>query len=182
VICAADRAKRLPVLVWSLIAQTHTDWELLILDQSANGCVAYHVRDLRTDARVRVRVVPKRGDWGYSEKAIAARDMATGEALLFPQDDAYYVPIALEAMSGEIALGADLALCGWLYPLFGYAPMPPNPRVGHVDVGGFMVRRETFLAHGWPDDSHEADGKLVERLVASGVRVATCPEILYAAN
>ncbi len=182
VICAADRPERLPVLVWSLMAQTFASWELLVLDQSGDGMVMRYLEDVLGDCRVRVKRVPRRGDWGYREKQAAALDMAIGSAVMFPPDDAYYAPVALEVMGAEIARGADLVLCGWLYRLFGYQPMPPNPRVGHVDVGGFMVRRSTFLEHGWPDGSQTADGRFVERLVASGVRVVTCPGVLYVQN
>jgi hypothetical protein len=182
VICVADRPLRLPLLVWSLIAQTHEDWQLIILDQSANGCVTHHVSSLKHDKRIVVRRVERHGDWGYHEKAKAARELASGEALMFPQDDSYYTPTALARLSAEIERGADLALCGWLYDLFGYLPMPPNPRVGHVDVGGFMVRRSTFLEHGWPDGTQTADGLFIERLVASGVRTALCQGTLFVRN
>jgi hypothetical protein len=114
-------------------------------------------------------------------KQEAARRWATGEAFIFPQDDAYYVPTALAEMVAALERdsGGDLALCGWLYDLLGFAPMPPNPRVGHVDVGGFLVRRETFLATGWPDSSQTADGKFIEGAARSGARVVGCPGVLY---
>lgn len=182
VICLADRPMRLPLLVWSLMAQTHADWELIVLDQSANGCVMHHVNSLHGESRIRVQVVPNRGDWGQAEKERAARECAAGDALMFPQDDAYYAPPALELMVAKLHAGSDMALCGWLYDQFGYVPMPPDPRVGRVDVGGFMVRRSTFLAVGWPFRSQTGDGQLVESLVASGARVGTEAGILYVRN
>lgn len=180
VVSVADRPERLPLLYWSLVAQTHQAWELLVLDQSDEGGVERNV-GVR-DARVRVMRVERRGDWGQSAKEHAAESRATGDAVMFPNDDAYYVPIALAAMVRQLEAGADLVLCGWLYDLMGYVPMPPRPAVGHVDVGGFMVRRTTFLAHGWPSKAQTGDGELVLSLIAAGARVATCPGTLYVKN
>jgi hypothetical protein len=180
VLCLADRWDRLPVLVWSLLAQTHQDWELLVLNQSGadvmRGC---HVGD----TRVREFHVPRIGDWGQSAKEQAALAHATGDAFMFPNDDAYYVPIALQRMVEALERGADLALCGWLYDLPGYVPMPPCPAVGHVDVGGFMVRRQAFEAHGWPRKGQTGDGELVVSLAARpGTKVELCPQVLYCKN
>jgi len=181
VICVADRAERLPLLVWSLIAQTHQDWELLVLDQSgqAPGVLQYVLLPDHVHARVRLWSVERIGDWGQAAKEMAGQSLAQGDVLMFPADDAYYVPTALTRMVEAIEAGSDLALCGWLYDLFGYAPMPPTPAVGHVDVGGFAVRRATFLEHGWPSKGQTGDGELVVSL-ASRYKVARLPEVLYA--
>jgi hypothetical protein len=183
VICVADRAERLPLLVWSLIAQTHQDWTLLVLDQSTEypGVFRYVTVPPAYKDRVRIDRVHMVGDWGQSAKEQAAH-LVDGDAVMFPADDAYYVPTALETMAAELDAGADLALCGWLYRLMGYAPMPPCPAVGHVDVGGFMVRRSTFLKHGWPSKGQTGDGELVVGLAESGARVALSRGVAYVQN
>lgn len=187
VICVADRPERLPLLAWSLAAQSHPDWELVVLDQTEQRQAVRYLEDLPlgplTD-RVTVMRVPRQGDWGQTEKEAAARSpRVTGDVLMFPADDAYYVPIALERLVRALEHGADLALCGWVYDLMGYRPMPPTPAIGHVDVGGFAVRRSTFLAHGWPSKGQTGDGELVVSLASTpGVRVALVPETLYVKN
>lgn len=182
VICVADRPERLPLLVWSLAAQTHQDWRLLVLDQSVDGDVDRYVcAPAHLEARITVERVGRVGDWGQTAKEAAASRVA-GDVLLFPADDAYYVPTALASFVTALENG-DLALCGWLYDLFGYAPMPPVPAVGHVDVGGFAVRRDTFLAHGWPVKGQTGDGELVLGLLRDGrARLVTCPGVLYVKN
>lgn len=199
VICVADRPERLPVLVWSLHAQTYRNWELLVLDQTSDGSAMRYLDTLpeTLDAHIAVERVERVGDWGQSAKERAARTATvTGEVFIFPADDAYYVPTALATFVKALERGADMALCGWLCGSIrlsvaghkvhdngsGYVAKPPTPAVGHVDVGGFMVRRETFLAHGWPDKSHEGDGKLVLALLRSGARLAAVPDILYVKN
>ena len=184
VICVADRPERLPVLVWSLHAQTHRDWELLILDQTHDGSAMLYLDRTELPRSLEARITRQRierlGDWGQYAKERATHQAAvTGDAFLFPADDAYYVPSALATFVAALEDDADLALCGWLYDLKGYAPMPPTPAVGHVDVGGFMVRRNAFLVHGWPDKSQTGDGQLVIGLLQAGARLAMVPEVLY---
>lgn len=175
--CVADRPMRAPLLYWSLVAQSRDNWELLLLDQSEDGRAGAFIGLGATQVRV-----PRHGDWGQTEKERAARELATGDVLLFPPDDAYYVPSALARITTAMA-DADLVLFGWLYGGQGYRPMPPVPAVGHVDVGGFAVRRSTFLAHGWPSKAQTGDGELVVSLAQTpGVRLALVPDILYVQN
>lgn len=184
IICVADRPERLPLLVWSVIAQTHQDWELFVLDQSESDPYEPGVRRYisvlpdRVSSKVRVIRVSRVGDWGQTVKEQAAKRYATGDVLMFPADDAYYTPTALSEMVKTIEQGADLALCGWLYDLMGYLPMPPTPAVGHVDVGGFAVKRSIFLDHGWPSKSQTGDGELVVSL-ASKHRTGLIPGVHY---
>jgi hypothetical protein len=180
VICVADRPERLPLLLWSVVAQTYGDWEFILLDQSARGDVNRYIKQvpLWVHGRVRYLRVADNRDWGYAAKYSAAASLANGEALIFPQDDSYYVPTAFATMVESLKRGNDLALCGWLYDLFGYAPMPPNPQIGHVDIGGFMVRKSVFLETGWPNGSQTADGQFVEHMAATK-KVGACEGVLY---
>jgi hypothetical protein len=187
VLCLADRPERLPVLVWSLLAQTHTAWELLILDQSGGldvdrYCGPWMEVAVRRGHRVEVQQVERLNDWGQTVKERGALGWATGDVLMFPNDDAYYVPIALERFVAAIAAGSDLAVSGWLYDLLGYVAMPPNTQVGHIDVGGFAVRRDTFLATGWPCKAQTGDGELVQGFLRAGARVGLVPNTLYVKN
>lgn len=182
-VCIADRADRLPGLVWSLVAQTHVDWELIVLDQG-NGDVARHLRGWLASCTQMVRIVKvaHEGDWGQTAKNAAARELATGDVLMFPNDDAYYVPVALAAMTGMVEQGADLVVCGWLYDQMGYYAMPPSVAEGRVDVGGFMVTREAFNKVEWNDRSQVGDAKLIAALIASGARLGKYDRVLYVKN
>lgn len=182
-VCIADRADRLPGLVWSLVAQTHTDWELIVLDQSADCQVGRWVH-VPADfiPKIRYVSVSREGDWGQTAKNAAARELATGDVLMFPNDDAYYVPVALTAMTGMVEHGADLVVCGWLYDQMGYYAMPPSVVEGRVDIGGFMVTREAFDKVEWTDRSQVGDAKLVAALITSGARLCKYDRVLYVKN
>lgn len=187
VICVADRPDRLPCLYWSLVAQTYKDWELIVMDQTDtyDDSVTYNIP---IDHRVGIHMPPclkvhRYGDWGQTAKEKAAAGLARGDVLMFPADDSYYVPTALSVMLNCIvSLNADLVVCGWIYDHLGYRAMPPCIAEGYVDVGGFMVRRETFLKVGWRDKGQTGDYTLLSDIVESGATVAYEPSILYVKN
>lgn len=181
---------KLRVLLACLRVQTHEDWQAVVLDQGAPEVASEIIRELG-DARVGWYPVQRREDWGQAEK-FAAAERATSEWVGFPQDDAYYCPRYFELMLAAAhdyqthgARLTDLVYCDWVSDRnLGrpYAPFTVAPRVGHIDVGGFLVRRETLIAHGWPDKGPTGDGLLIESLVKSGVRHVRVPACLYTKN
>lgn len=185
VICLADRPDRLPLLVWSLIAQTHKNWQLTVIDQSAanepqaDSLLGALPREV--GSRIKVIRHKRKGDWGQTAKETSGM-ASTADALMFPNDDAYYVPTALEEMVKRLELGCDIAVCGWLYDIMGYTPMMPSTREGRIDVGGFMVRAKLFRKVGWTDKGQTGDAKLVAALIAAGGVVGTCAGTLYVKN
>jgi len=185
VICLSDRPDLLPTLVWSLHNQTHKDWELVILDQTPTSDVCQNVNDILVQhkSQVKVRFVERIGDWGQAQKVQAAKTVATGDAFMFPNDDSYYMPRALELMSRTLAMREkDLAICAWIYGKYGYGWMPARAKIGYVDVGGFMVTRKTFERVGWQSFTQTGDGEFVEACVEMGARVALIGETLYVQN
>lgn len=183
-ICVSDRPGQLMVLIHALNAQTMDDWALTVCDQSI-GSDSYHVLSETgwdRDNRIAIELVDRFDDWGQTAKWRESLD-SDEECLGFPADDAYYAPVYLERMVAALDAGNDLVYCDWVYDANGYQPvMPVEPRVGLIDVGGFLVRRSVLLDVGWDDRGHEGDGKLVERIVANGYKHARVPGLLYVKN
>lgn len=187
-IILADRPQALRVLLAALEAQTEPAWEAIILNQSDPDSslitTAYASHYTCRPERLSYRRVVRHGDWGQTEK-FAAVAAARGEFVGFPNDDAYYCPAYLERMV-QMAREADLVYCDWVscsdLGRDTYVPMVAAPVVGHVDVGGFLVRRSVLLAHGWPDRGPTGDGLLIESLVRSGARHQRVPGCLYVKN
>lgn len=187
-ICLSDRPLSLAVFLSALQVQSRRDWEAIVLDQTEGDDVSRVVAaavDRAGDSRISWRRVPRRGDWGQMEKWTATAG-ARGDWVGFPNDDAYYCPRYLELMlaRGEAA-GAELVFCNWVSAADGplaYSPYVGWPRTGHIDVGGFLVRRARLLSHGWPDRGPTGDGALVEGLVRSGAAPCHVPATLYVKN
>jgi hypothetical protein len=181
VVCASDRPDSLPLLYWSLVAQTHKDWELLVMDQSYHGNVDVNI-DRMEDNRIQYYRGLREGDWGQTIKELAATSVATGDALMFPADDAYYLPTALATMAGYIGQGHKLVICGWLYDKMNYSPMPPHLAQGYIDVGGFMVSTELFRQVGWRDKSQTGDFTLISDLAKAAGSYISHSGVLYVKN
>ncbi len=180
-ICLTDRPLHLQHFLAMLALQTYQHWDLTVLDQGGNSCAHFY-----EDARIRWTAVPDRRDWGQTEKMSAVAKV-TGEYVGFPNDDGYYCPAYLTQMvaAGQ-ARAADLVYCDWVSAhdmgRDGYVPYQGAPVIGYLDVGGFLVRREVMLRHGWPDRGPTGDGVLIESLVKSGITHVRVPKTLYVKN
>jgi hypothetical protein len=122
---------------------------------------------------------PSKHDWHQSVKnEVAAK--AKGEFLCFPNDDSYYVPTFVGTMLQAADFhGWDLVYCDFLYDLFGYVPHAVAPAVGHIDVGGFLVKKRTWQRHPWTQRGQTGDGEWIAQLVAAGVPHGKAPGVLY---
>lgn len=203
----ADRPDQLRVLLACLQVQTFQAWRAEVLDQTTEpqgrggtavqratflastghceGCDGYRCQH-RQDGRISYRQIHRRGDWGQAQKFEAAI-RATSTFVGFPNDDAYYVPRYLELMVEALNRHqADLAYCDFVinsdmhgrpYQVYAAAPV-----TGRIDVGGFLVRRELLIAHGWPDKGPTGDGALIESLVKQGAKHVRVPMVAYVKN
>lgn len=171
-IVAADRPDQLRHLIACLRVQTHPQWELIVLDQTARATCLPPVREVEALGETRVvwEAVPKICDVGQSMKMAYTR-YARGEFVCLPNDDAYYVPRFLTQMLWAArAFTWDLVYCGWLWDMADnstpYRPMPGVPTFGQIDVGGFIVKREALIEDGWPERGEGGDGYLAARIAA----------------
>lgn len=130
-----NRPEELKRFIAHLKDQTSQDYEIVVADEGDN--------DPQGHKHYKQEYI---GDWHYTVKNNAV-SLAQGDYLAFPQDDAIYYPEFVELMQQ-----GDLCICRW-------NGGEPNPKVCHVDVGGFTVKRELFTgfkSHG------TADGEFVE--------------------
>lgn len=180
----ADRPMHLRVLLASLNVQTHREWSADVLDQGI-GSSAFEVVEQCWNPRVIWRKVARVGDWGQTVKFEAAQ-RARAEWVGFPNDDAYYCPRYLELMLQHAQThDADLVYCDWVSASdmgVPYVAYYAHPSIGLIDVGGFLVKRDVLVRHGWPDRGPTGDGQLIASLVASGVRHVRVPHVLYVKN
>lgn len=100
----------------SVIAQTYTNWELLVVDDASSDATAEIVADYTTrDRRIRlIRLEKNTGTPGRAKNA--ALPMATGEYLAFLDADDLWLPEKLALQVAQICIsGADLCYTGGWY-------------------------------------------------------------------
>lgn len=177
VICFThNRPHLLPKFIQRLRDQTFTDWELIIVDESDN----YYSEKYAESGKIRTFPFPHPHDWGYSSKEFAALELASGEWLMFPNDDHIYQPNFLERMLDHAeASDSDLVMCDFLHWAIS-GMVYTAPLVGRVDVGTFIIKRSLFNRYGFFDKGGLGDGELVMRIANENERVHTLHETLVA--
>ena len=107
-----DVERYLPKCIGSILAQTFTDFELILVeDGSPDNCPALCDAAAEKDARIRV-IHQKNG--GLSAARNAGLDAARGEWIGFVDSDDYIAPEMYEALYKAVqSTGADLALCDY---------------------------------------------------------------------
>lgn len=170
-VSAYDRPKELEICLRSLKLQQGISFEILVAINSTGRdfqlnqavCNELGVQSFAT-ARY-CKECYSSGNW------LAKR--ATGEFICFPSDDNYYVPkFGQKLYDFAKSFRLKLVYCDCIYDdryTGSYEVMRVQPLIGHIDKGGFILRRDHFP--GFPKVPKVAepafcDGLLIEKLRA----------------
>ena len=139
-----DVERYLPKCIDSILAQTFTDFELILVeDGSPDNCPALCDAAAARDARIRV-IHQKNG--GLSAARNAGLDAARGEWIGFVDSDDYIAPEMYEALYKAVqSTGADLALCDYAEVDETGAPcLPPYTGLAQrIFTGRELLKRAT---------------------------------------
>lgn len=158
--------------VWS---QTYQPIEHLIVVDGPDQPLAWRLERLgyRTEPGHGRRLVELGRNWGTVGNAARAAGawLAAGDWIGYLDDDNQYLPERVEAMIAEAERsGADLVCTAWRMPdgaVWGWTP----PGTNRTDASSFLHRRELLNTAAWdPGCGYAADGALVDRWIAAGVR------------
>jgi len=111
-----NRPQYLPQAVESVLAQTMTDWELIILDDSsADPGVTDYLRGLWNHPQVIIHKARVRGDkradiCRYAANCNTGLKLASGRHITYLCDDDWYAPQRLEVMAAMLDAGPDLGV------------------------------------------------------------------------
>ena len=135
-----DVERYLPKCIDSILAQTFTDFELILVeDGSPDNCPALCDAAAAKDARIRVIHQKNRG---LSAARNAGLDAARGEWIGFVDSDDYIAPEMYEALYKAVqSTGADLALCDYAEVDETGAPCPKM----HVSLSGTELTGRELL-------------------------------------
>lgn len=130
----------LPKCIDSILAQTFTDFELILVDDgSPDDCPALCDAAAEKDARVRV-IHQKNG--GLSAARNAGLDAAKGAWIGFVDSDDYIAPEMYEVLYQAVqSTGADLALCDYAEVNEAGTPCPQM----HVSLSGGELTGQELL-------------------------------------
>jgi GT2 family glycosyltransferase len=189
IVSAFDRPKSLRCCLASLSVQTHQNFQVIITDNAEPG--SFHQKwneDIWREDIVLADYINTALPGCYHSAELAAQS-ARGIWLSFPSDDSYFVPHYAEFMlKAAREQSLDLVYAEQLYsPRWENEPyhlMGVKAQLNSIDKTGFFLKRSKFM--GFPDKIANApcaaDGLLIDRLVASGIRHGYAPGILSVHN
>jgi glycosyltransferase involved in cell wall biosynthesis len=175
----------------SLIAQTFTDWEAIVMDDGSTDPETIRVLESVTDPRITVhRFYPTEQARGqtarYASLINLAAQHARGRYLTYLCTDDFYMPDRLKRMvdlldqGHQVVYGAQLLMNEQSVP-FGVRQTEGvlTSADSRVDLNSFMHTRESFdLAGGWDDNPmlwRIADAYFFRRLSAAGYVLEPVP-------
>lgn len=177
IITSHDNYEGLIHMLGQLERQTLPPWEIIAIasDLKVNEQQADDLVD-----RCDLIVQPNRNDWGHEKRAMGV-ELALGDYLAFFNDDDEYSPAYLEKLAQEAeATGADIVACRWVShlgaPDLAYLP---EPRIGGITSGNFIVRTDIAKKAGYNGRQYEADGQFIEDCMKAGATFSAIEELLY---
>jgi glycosyltransferase involved in cell wall biosynthesis len=184
VVAAYQRTRELQATLACFLAQTHQNFEVLVVhDGPGDGRVRQLVEGWG-DERFQYRELPtRRNDWGNSAKAWGSLQ-ATGDWIGHSNDDNYYAPVYFERMLTALIQGeADFAYCNMVHSHQGWQPFETAPVPGAIDGGGWICRASTVRTTPWPANTADpyADGYYAQAL-ASRSKVVKVAATLFVHN
>ncbi|GMV53944.1 MAG: hypothetical protein AMXMBFR68_17360 [Ignavibacteria bacterium] len=186
VICTWNRAHLLPRALNSLLTQTWSDWEAIVVDDAGTDSTSVVVQNyMERDPRLLYHRVAQQGG------TAAARNtgilLTSGDWVTFLDSDDEYLPSHLEKRMHLITdiPGADLFHGGFTVIGNPYVRDKDNPGVSiHLDscvVGGtFVIRRDVFRRVGlFPRIPYADDAEFFERCRSHGLSIERCTAATY---
>lgn len=159
----------------SVQAQTYSPVEHLVVIDGPDPALVWQLERFgyRAAADHRRRLVELGRNWGMVGNAARAVGafLAAGDWICYLDDDNEFDPDHVETMVAQaLAKQVGLVCCAWRTPtgeVAGWAP----PGTNRTDAGSILHHRDLLRISAWqPGDGYAADGALVDRWLAAGVR------------
>ena len=186
IVSAYDRPEHLKLCLQSLVLQTMTDWDAIVMDNAVSPEARMAHWSVCSGARVRYVATPSPHNVScYHSADYAVQHIAKGEWLCFPSDDSYYVPQFAERMlAAADAGGWQLVYSNLVWGRQGiHTQLDCKPQLCCIDKTNFMIRRDKMIPFpGKQNGPCCADGHLIDVLVADGIVVGKVDQLLVVHN
>lgn len=188
VVCTYNRADTLGAALDSLLAQSETDWECIVVDDGSTDTTAELLRGYCSRSeRFRLMYHSNRGQALARNAGILA---SCGLFVTFLDSDDMYAPEHLAVRKQILCENSDVEFLYGGVQITGdpYVPDLEHPgRMIHIGecvvAGTIVVRRSTALAlGGFPDVAFGDDTALYERAYRAGIEIAHIDEPTYLYN
>jgi hypothetical protein len=189
IVTAFERPVWLKRLVLDFILQTNASWEMHIIH---DGPILKEVADFITglnDSRIELIITPQvNGFWGHPNRSAMLNKIKgdPGDFVLITNHDNQYVPAFIEIFRAHSNAQVGFIYCNTIHNYFNYDILLTQVRVGHIDMGSFIVRLDVAQKVGFKHNVEVADGMYAEECAGEcrrlGLRIVSINKALFIHN
>lgn len=151
-----------PQIISSLICQTNKNWELLLIHDGTNDLKP--LIEGHADNRIKYIQRPRAEHWGHPLRQWALNEIKEGKLctdsayIVITNADNYYVPVFCEYMLKGFTNGQVAVYCDQMVHSYkAWDIIPCSLKIGFLDCGGVMVKKEVAAEIGWNSFEHSSD-------------------------
>jgi glycosyltransferase involved in cell wall biosynthesis len=163
-VCIISTAyNRHPVIISSLICQTHQDWELHIIHDGQNDNYREWVNSYKDKRIIYSENIPRQVNYGHPIRQKALQDIKNNiygtdcNYIVITNEDNYFVPTYLQKMIEGFKEDIVATYCSMLYNQIDYNIMNCTLQLGNIDCSCVMVRKDVACDVGWRSMEHSSD-------------------------
>ena len=170
-----EQTHLLKCLLQSIICQTYSNWEVILVHDGINPEHQTQLEDYLKDPRFKYSSTEVRyGYWGHYGREIGTQ-LTTGDYIIHSNDDNYFMPILLEEVYSAITRNPEVNFVYWDMILGKYENEHSHnkkdyghfiPKIQHsyIDWGQFATKNEVIKKYSINKHEAAADGTLVENM------------------
>lgn len=164
---------RHPIILSSLICQTHQEWELYLVHDGENKTDLKSFVDAFHDPRIHyIENKHAKGQFGHPIrqeylKKLKSGELGTYDYVLITNDDNYYAPHFMEKLLSVFQTNPNAlaAYCDMIHSYQKYGVLQCKPVYCHIDCGAVIIRADAAADIGWTNMSHSSDWTYFEGII-----------------
>lgn len=189
IISTYNRPEKLKKAIESVIAQSYTDWELIVVMDGQEGGMLPKIDN--KDGKILFVSIPHFGN--HSRPKNIGIKASTGDLICFLDDDNQFRPDHIQALVNAFKVNPDVDVVfgdRWIIDEQGVLPSRQGTtsefngyilmRRNFIDTSDFMIKREAmFKLGGWNEaEKRMLDWELMVRAFKAGMKIKRVPLIL----
>lgn len=178
----------LAVLVNSFKAQTYQTWKMLVVHDGPHVDDSSYWASGATTLTNRVNFITtpeRKQQFGHPHRQKAIEELVESgcDWIGLTNQDNYYAPVYLEWMlSTAQEKDAAFVYCDCVHSHKMWKPLPGEVRRGHIDLGGFLVRRDVAEKIKFDKFTFAGDWDYISRVRTAAKKIAKVSASLFVHN
>lgn len=137
-----NRLDLLKCMLYSLIAQTNSDWGAhVIIDNPEDIKISKFIESIG-DSRIRFTKLDMRhNDWGHTPREIG-KQLSEADYIIMTGDDNYYTPNFVEEINTASLSKPGMIYWDMVHSHYNYSYFKCHPAYNQIDMGAFATRND----------------------------------------